>query len=326
MIPFPRYVDNSMLDAFKTCPQKAFKSHFEHWKPREPSVDLHAGKAYASGLEVARRAFYERGWSVQLSKDAGLDALEHAYGDFECPEYSPKTRARMLEALDFTLGDEWALGADKATPIVLPSGKRGIEFSFAEPLPVDHPETGDPVIFVGRADQIVSFLGGAFVEDDKTTGKSFAYNWADQWELRAQFSGYVWAARRGHIEVDGCLVRGLYIGGRSKEIKKKCSECGAAPGTKHNVFCGLKRQQHVTYRQPWEVERWLQQTVRTVGHMIEAWRTAQWDYNLGDACSQYRGCHFLRACKNQRPEAWMPALFVRRRWDPLTREEVEMAE
>jgi hypothetical protein len=45
------------MAAFKSCPRKAELEFIEHWKMRDQSVHLHAGAAYASGMEAARRAF-----------------------------------------------------------------------------------------------------------------------------------------------------------------------------------------------------------------------------------------------------------------------------
>ena len=57
---FPEVFDSSMIAAFKTCPQLFRKIYINHWKTKSEKVDLHAGKSFATGLEVARRAFYER--------------------------------------------------------------------------------------------------------------------------------------------------------------------------------------------------------------------------------------------------------------------------
>ena len=61
---FPHAVDSTMLATFRSCPQKFFRQYVEHWKPKAESVYLVAGGAFASGIEAARRAFYEKGASV----------------------------------------------------------------------------------------------------------------------------------------------------------------------------------------------------------------------------------------------------------------------
>ncbi len=294
---FPPTVDSTMLAAFRSCPQKLFRQYLQHWKPRAESVHLVAGGAFAKGLEKAREAFYYEGLSQADAHAAGIGALIQAYGDFECPPDSAKSLERTAGALEFYF-DNYPLGADGAEPVQLADGRRGIEFSFACPLPIQHPVSGDPLLYTGRADMICNWAGGIYVEDDKTAS-SLGASWAKQWDMRSQFTGYCWAAREYGIETNGVLVRGVSI------LK-----------TKYDT------QQAVTYRAPWEVERWLEQTCRDVERMIGCWREGYWDYNLDHACAEYGGCNLTQICKSREPEVWLDTYFERRVWDPLARQEL----
>ena len=93
-VMFPHAVDSTMLATFRSCPQKFFRQYVQHWKPKAESVHLVAGGAFASGIEVARRAFYEQGMPAQDSETLGLQALIEHYGDFECPPESAKSFER----------------------------------------------------------------------------------------------------------------------------------------------------------------------------------------------------------------------------------------
>jgi hypothetical protein len=298
--PFPEVVDNTLLNSYRSCPQECFKTYFHHWKSKSPSVHLHAGAAFARGLEVARLSFYDNAASEDAAMAAGLRALLEAYGDFVCPPDSSKSRERMAQAFEFYLSGEWSLSRDSARPAKMPSGRHAIEFSFAEPLPISHPVTGQPIIYAGRSDMICSLNGGLFVEDDKTTSQLGA-KWANQWEMRSQFSGYTWAARNHGFKVDGVLVRGVAI------LKTE-----------------FKRAQHITYRPAWETDRWLDETLRTIEDMKRSWDQHHWSYNMGESCAAYGGCEYLPICKRPNPDEWMTAYFSRRRWDPITRTETEL--
>jgi hypothetical protein len=295
--PFPSVLDNTILNAYRSCGRQAQLAYIEHWKPQGVSVHLHAGAAFARGLEVARKAFFDHAQDAETAMALGLRALVDAYGDFECPPDSAKSLERMCGAFEYYLGEAFPIAADSAVPKVMPSGQRAIEFSFCEPLPVDHPETGDPILYSGRADAVVEMENGIFVMDDKTTS-SLGRSWADQWELRSQFTGYSWAARQAGFPADGVLVRGISI------LKTRYDHA-----------------QHITYRPQWEIDRWLKQTVRDVKRMIEDWAIGDFAYNLGEACNHYGGCSFAAICKKQHPEEWLPVYFEQRRWDPLTRTE-----
>lgn len=293
--PFPAVWDSSMLAAFRSCPVKFRREYIEHWKPRGISVHLHAGAAYAHGLEVARKAFYAEGRSPSDAVAFGLNACLEAYGDFDCPPDSAKSALRTAGALEFYFS-AYPLGEDKAEPATL-GDRRGIEFSFAVPLDIGHPETGDPLIYCGRADMIVDYAGARYILDDKTTS-SLGASWARQWDLRSQFTAYCWAAREHGWPCAGVLVRGVSI------LKTKYDTAQA-----------------ITYRPDWQIDRWHAQTIRDIRRAHAQWEAGSWDYNLDHACSEYGGCPFVQCCTSEDPTPWLETYFERRRWDPLTRKE-----
>jgi hypothetical protein len=294
--PFPEVIDSSIMAAVRSCGHKGYLEYFEHWKSKEPSVHLHAGAAYAHGLETSRRAFYEEGRTASDAVALGVGALLKFYGNFECPEDSAKSATRMAGALEFYF-ERYPLETDDAEPIVLPSGKRGIEFSFAEPIDIIHPETGNPILYCGRMDMVVRKGSMVLGEDDKTTSQLGA-SWPRQWDLRSQFTGYTWGAAKGGIKLDGFLVRGVSI------LKSKYDTAEA-----------------ITYRPEWQLDRWYNQLLRDVKNMIRQWEEGYFDYNLDHACAEYGGCPFRSVCLAQQKEPVLEAFFQRRKWDPVTRTE-----
>jgi hypothetical protein len=294
--PFPEVIDSSLIAAFRSCPQKAFKEFFEHWKGKELSVHLHAGASYAKGMEVARTEYFVNNSQREDAVARGVGALLEYYGNFDCPDDSPKSSTRTAGALEFYF-DRYPLGEDKAVPITLPGGKRGIEFSFAEPIELQHPESGNPLIYCGRMDMICSYNNMVLGEDDKTASQLGA-SWPRQWDLRSQFTGYVWGARKSNIKLDGFLVRGVSI------LKTKYDTLEA-----------------ITYRPEWQVDRWYGQLLRDAKRMIACWEEGYFDYNLDHACTEYGGCQFRNVCLSRDPHAVLEVQFQRRRWDPITRVE-----
>jgi hypothetical protein len=299
---FPHVLDSTIIAAFRSCPERARMEFVEHWKPRAPSVHLVAGAAYAAGLEAARRAFYVEGQSKPDAEAIGAQALFHSYGDFQCPADSAKSVERTLGALEFYFS-QYPLDKDNAIPLTLPSGAKAIEFSFAEPLDISHPQTGDPLLYCGRADSIMTFAGGTYIEDDKTTSQLGA-SWPRQWDLRSQFTGYCWGARKAGIKVDGVLVRGVSI------LK-----------TKYDTL------QAITYRPEWQIDRWYKQLHRDVERMIYSWQTGVWDFSLDHACTEYGGCIFRQICMSppEGADTWLNAGFERRKWDPILRIETVLS-
>lgn len=299
---FPHTMDSTMLSTFRSCPQKFRRQYLEHWKPIQQSVHLVAGGAFASGIEAAREAFYVHKLSAEDSEAAGLTALIKHYGDFQCPPDSPKSLERMCGALEYYF-DSYPLGQDGSEPIELVGGKRGIEFSFAEPLPgVTHPVTGAPILWTGRSDMIAYRAGGISGYDEKTTS-SLGATWGRQWEMRSQFTGYMWAARKQGIRITEWLVRGVAI------LK-----------TMYNTM------EVPTYRTDYEIDLWEQQTVRDINRMIQLWTEGYWDYSLDGACTEYGSCPFVRVCKSSNPDEHLPVYFEQKVWDPLARRELSVKE
>lgn len=298
---FPHTVDSTMLSTFRSCPQKMFRTYVEHWKPKAESVHLVAGKAFATGIEKARRAFYEEGYSREDSEQIGIQALLIAYGDFSPPPESAKSLERTAGALEFYF-EQYPLGEDGAEPVKFASGRRGIEFSFAEPLDIPHPVTGDPILYTGRSDMIAEFAGGVYVYDEKTAS-SLGPSWSRQWEMRSQFTGYTWAARKAGLNPAGVIVRGVSI------LK-----------TKYDT------QQAITYRSDMEIDRWHNQVNLDLERMLQCWERGYWDYSLDGACNDYGGCSLTPVCKSPSPETWLPMYFEKRVWDPLAHRELTVEE
>jgi hypothetical protein len=297
--PFPEVLDSTLIASFRSCPRKFYLEYVEHWKPHDQSVHLVAGAAFATGLEVMRESFYVKGMSAEDSLAHGIKALLESYGDFECPEDSAKSATRMAGALEF-YAQAYPLETDEAKPHKVSDEKSGIEFSFAEPIDATHPETGNPLLYVGRMDMIVEYAGGIFGEDDKTTS-SLGASWSKQWDLRSQFTGYTWGCKQAGIPLQGFLVRGVSI------LK-----------TKYDT------QQALTYRHGWMIDRWYEQLLRDVERMKQMWESGYWDYSLDHACTEYSGCIFRQVCLSRDPQPWLETGFERRRWDPVKREEIKL--
>ena len=297
--PFPTVIDSSLISAARSCGRKVELEYLLHYKPKSDNVHLHAGKAFASGLEAARKAFYEQGLGPTESVGVGIFEILRAYGDFECPEDSAKSRTRMAGALEYYF-DQYPLGNDGAPPHQLPSGSRAIEFSFLEPIDFLHPETGEPLLYSGRFDMVCDYAGGVFGEDDKTTS-SLGASWSKQWDLRSQFTAYCWGAGRGGLKLQGFLIRGVSI------LKTK-----------------YETQQAVTYRPQWMIDEWYETLLENLKWLVEQWERGRFQPNLDHACQEFGGCMFRGVCQSKEKAPWLEAGFVRRRWDPVLRIETEL--
>lgn len=297
---FPSLIDASLLSSFKSCPQLCKKTYLEHYKSKGPSVHLHAGGAFASGVERTRTAFYVEGKDSETSIAEGIGELLRFYGDYDCPPDSAKSAERMAGAFEFYWSN-YPLDHEN-DPLVLTGGRRAIEVSFAEPLPIPHPVTGDPLIYCGRMDAILRYAGGAYITDEKTTTQLGA-SWSRQWDLRSQFTGYAWGARQIGIKVDGALVRGVSI------LK-----------TKYDT------QQAISYRPDWVIDRWYNEMLSWVEDLVQCYKTGNFRHNFDHACAEYGGCQFREVCSTQDETPWLETYFEKRAWNPLLRVETKLGE
>lgn len=320
---FPEVIDSTMRGAWKACPRKFFWNYVFEVVADGENVHLHAGGCFAKGLEVARRHFYDAGFSYDEAIVEGGLALLNAWGTFDPGEGETKTVDRVLGAYEFYHSIH-QMPSDHIQPFRTPKGA-AVEFNFVLPIPgTRHPRTGNPILYAGRFDMLGHMRGQAtlFVVDEKTTSQ-LGPTWGNQWAIRAQFTGYVWGARQYGHPVAGAVVRGISI------LKEKYGNA-----------------ESIVYRQDWQIDAWLENLRRDLDQMVAQWRemedsglpdtpllldangriaeatppnSAPWTQSLDQACSAYGGCAYLRLCDSPQPESFIPLYYRPHSWDPTVR-------
>lgn len=288
---FPAFIDSTNRSMWVDCPHKYFLGVLNKIAPATTSIHLNAGAAFAKGMEAARKAYYVDKLSRADAETSGARALLLAYGDYVCGENDVKTPERMLGAFDYYMSI-WPLDEDPVR-VYCPEGTPAVEFSFAIPIDVKHPITGDPILYCGRFDAIGEFGGALYAIDEKTTS-SLGAQWNNQWALRGQMIGYQWSARQFGHPVVGALIRGVSI------LKTKYDHA-----------------QSVNQFPDWLVDRWYEQLCRDVRNMITAWDSGVFDQAFADPCNSYGGCQFKMLCSSPNPESWLSTYYQFRDWNPL---------
>lgn len=297
---FPKIIDNTIRSEIIRCLKKVEWGHVLNWAPSTPSIHLHAGGAFAKGLEDARRSFYEAGNPAPVALRDGLAGLIKYYGPIEAPitRTGDKSMENVVRAYDSYM-QRYPLGTDPVRPHII-NGKAMVEFAFSMPMEIKHPQTGDPLLYGGRADMIGLMHDQLWVTDEKTTA-SLGEQWAKNWPLDSQFTGYIAAAKMYGYPVAGALVRGVGL------LKTKITHAEA-----------------IITRSTWEIERWWQQVHRDVQRMLRAWEEGYWDYAISkDTCAAYGGCPFEMLCKSPDPQGYLPLYFRQRTWNPLAKDSGE---
>jgi len=294
---FPRAIDSTML-ACSGCEMKFFIEYCLRRGPTTKSPDLHAGGAFASAIETTRRAYWFHKKSKEESLFDGVRTLMDYWGGYEPPDkYNRphvKTFVNTVGALD-SYFLEYPLDKDPFEIDINDKGEPSLEFTFAVPLPIAHPVTGDPVLYAGRCDAIGSYAGIPCAADEKTTA-SIGRRWGGQWNMRGQFLGYVWAAQQYGYNLNSMLVRGIAI--------------------------QVSQYQHifelVTYPQ-FIIDRWADKMVNKIQSLVDCFQKMKFEYSFGDACASYGGCWATSICEREKPEDWYSS-YPERIWDPLEKD------
>lgn len=302
--PFPTAIDSTMLSTFKSCHKKFEYSFLRNLHVSEKSIHLVAGGAFAAGLEAARmKCFTPREhqpeWlrAIPPLEENGLfisafRAFSQEWGTFDLALDHGKSFVNTWYALQTYLTDYHPL-TDFIQPTFTPDQIPRIEFSFAIPLPISHPETGDPLLYSGRFDMLAKWDDLLVVLDEKTTS-ALGDSWRKQWDLRGQFLGYCWACQQLGHPVHAAVARGTAI------LKTKVNFM-----TVPVIF-----PQHL-------IDRWYYAMLATVETMISAWKHDCFVYDFADGCTAYGGCSYSMLCSAKDPEEWV-GNYVTRVWNPIS--------
>ncbi len=290
---FPAVWDSTILSDLRACARKFELSHIFNYKPKGTNVHLHAGACFARGLEVTRRAYYAENLAPEDSVALGVAALITAWGDFDPGPDAKKTLDRVCGALEFYFS-EYPLPSDPARVIMVKS-QPVVEFSFAIPLPIKHPDTDEPLIFAGRFDAAVEFAAGLYAMDEKTTS-SLGATWSRQWDLRGQFCGYAYAMREYGLRPAGTIVSGVSI------LKTK-----------------YEQQRAIIAQPDWKIDEWLADSLEEVQLAKDRYLTqgARWRKNWSESCNDYGGCTYKSVCSVPDPTPWLETYYEIRPWNPL---------
>ena len=220
---FPIHFDSTMFSEFVKCP-RAFEYKYIHnvvlWRNAQTGIDgpihLSLGSALALAVETMQKAVYVEGDTDKDSVIAkGILAGFESFGLRN--DHETKNTYSLVEAI-ICYYETWPMLVEEMRPLVV-NGVPQIEVPFAQGLEIAHPDNGTELIFTGTADTIMEYAGSIYIKDDKTCSQ-LGPNWAKQWELRGQFTGYVWAMQQMGFPVVGSIIRGICFTKKNREEPK----------------------------------------------------------------------------------------------------------
>lgn len=279
--------DSTSLGWLKKCPRLYRYQMVEGWRPKTSSVHLRFGILYHQGLELYDRHRAE-GVGHEESLIAIVGWLLEATWDAEGPwdtGLTDKNRFTLIRSVVWYL-DQFG-EADPAQTVVLANGKPAVELSFkmeldwgpaaaVEVTHREHPgyqapeEASQPYLLCGHLDRIVSFLGGTYVMDRKTTKTTISQYYFDSFEPSNQMTLYTIAAK----VIFETPVRGVIIDGAQ-------------------IAVGFTRfARGFTYRTDAQIEEWLADLSFWLNAAEHYATSGNWPMN-DTACF---GCAFRNIC------------------------------
>ena len=291
---FPNVLDASTLEKAARCLRKVYWSNIRNKADPATNPHLNAGGAYAMALFTFRKLYFEECKTFVEARALAVIELTKAYGTYDPPkDKSHKAWINVVYAFIFYL-EYYPPSSDAIKPYKI-NDKACLEFSFAIPLPINHPDTGQPLLYGGRSDMLGEDpTGVVYVEDDKTTG-AMGPKWHEQWLMRGQFTGYIWAAKIYGYPVNGGIIRGVSI--------QKTQN---------------KHLQMPIFRSQWEIDRWYETMLDTVQMMVDAYKAKKWPANgaVNNVCTMYGTCPYMTLCRTREPEKAM-GNYIDYHWSPV---------
>lgn len=308
---FPTVIDNTIRKAIATCQTMAAYRHIDNLRPvGAPSVDLHFGACFATGIETARKSFFVVGMAPDAARFVGIDRAREAWGDFVLPydSKSNKTLDRLMSAINYYF-EQWPLGEDGLTPV-----EDGIECMFDFEIPIAHPDTDILLRYAGRYDMLASDSNGRlYVVDEKTTSR-LGESWVSQWDLDTQMTGYIWSVQQ-QIKSNWHYAGNTFVD-EMPEIMAQIRGLSILKNDFGHVEIPIIRPQ-------WMIDRWYKQLLRDVILWRDAYLANEFGLALhSNACTSYnRPCDYATLCLSPNPERLIAGSYQEVVWNPLQRKD-----
>ncbi len=202
----PYVFDATSLGWGQDCLWKYKASMIDRWRARSNSVHLVWGGWYAEALETFHRMMAD-GWEREDAiRAVVLAALTNTWDtEKNVPweaDHPSKTRDNLIRSIVWYFEE---FNPDPLPTVILSNGKPAVEHSFAI-------EIDNELVWAGHLDRLVTYEGGTYIQDQKSTGSTIGPYWFDNFSIDVQMSGYVFAGQAlFNIPVKGVIIDGAQV-------------------------------------------------------------------------------------------------------------------
>jgi len=296
--------DSTSLGALKTCPRYYKYSILDGYVTHAESIHLRFGLEYHSAMEHYHR---QRAKGIDYNA-AVISTIRHVLNstwDYKLgrpwtSDMTNKTRETLVRSI------VWYMVQYKDDPcetVMLKNGQPAVELSFRFELGLETTITHEQYTLCGHIDRGVTFAGGVWVKDYKTTKSDLNEKFFDQFMPENQMSLYDNAGNIIFFEENtfkGVIIDGARILVNSSQFQR----------------------QTITRTQK-QREEWLKDLLFFLRQNEQYVANDYWPMN-DKACNNYGGCPYRSVCSaspDVRPMI-LKELYGHRSWDPLVTREI----
>ena len=277
------WLDNSGRSAFVRCPRYYFYSIVQGIRPRKGSTALRYGEV----LHILFENHYQgksQEECVMLAAAKWKELTLEQFFDEDYRTFEALVQAFLVYPNHFSY--------DTETLKVLRT-ERLFDHILGSVGSVE-------VRFTGKIDMEVKLDGTIFIWENKSTGQPIMLQ-STRLHRDPQIIGYVWAGKKEHSSVEGCIVNLHHISSR----RKKDGTYGTLTLDFHRMPCVFTDK---------DLENWKESFLYTARDVVRAHIANEWPMIL-DSCYQYGRCRYADLCETNTPLGEIPADYYIRQWD-----------
>lgn len=279
--------DSTSLGWAETCFRLYQYNMIERWSPMHQSEHLRFGGHYATALEHFHKALAldssREDALRQVVREALIDTIGWRSTD------ANKTRETLIRSIVWYI-DHFA--DDPMETVILADGSPAVELSFTVELDPD-------ILYCGHIDRLVSYAGGYYIQDQKTTKSTISPSFFEKFNPNTQLTGYPFA---------GAIMYKMPIKGVVIDAAQ--------------IAVGFTRfERGFTARTQAQLEEWRVDALDTIHKVREATVKSYFPMNRS-SCDKFGGCAFRTVCSRSpevRPQFLKAEFKQREGWNPLER-------